>query len=60
MGVTSSTNELFRLDAPEDTPDYDRPIPDAELAAALLAQTRPVSDGEFVDVDVRGDDAFGT
>lgn len=38
--------------------DYDRPITDDELSAALMEKTREVAADEYVDVDFRGNDAF--
>jgi hypothetical protein len=61
VGVTGSSTEVVYVTAPveELEPDYDRPVTNAELVDALEARTRRVRDDELVDVDLRGDDAFG-
>jgi non-homologous end joining protein Ku len=57
MPVTGACAEIVYLGSYNEA-DYDRPITDEELSAALLENTRVVDIDEFVDVDFRGDDAF--
>lgn len=61
MGVTGSSTEVVYVTAPSEEleADYDRPVSNEELVAALEERTRRVREEELVDVDLRGNDAFG-
>jgi hypothetical protein len=59
MGVTGSSAEVVYVTAEQADPDYDRPVLNEELVAALEARTRRLDDDERVDEDAYPGNAFG-
>ncbi|HZS31737.1 MAG TPA: hypothetical protein VFA37_10805 [Gaiellaceae bacterium] len=55
--MTGACAEVVILDTVVE-PDYDRPIPQAELTTAYDERTRALKPGERVEVDLVGNDEF--